>query len=69
MVETSKNIRKPLSSAEDCLVLKQRRGSLHLGMDVSVVHLSPYIMERQLDETAPKMPQPGIGSPRHEVPA
>ena len=39
------------------LGLEAARGLLHLGMDVSVVHLSPYIMERQLDETAAKMLQ------------
>lgn len=37
------------------LGLEAARGLLNLGMEVSVIHISPYLMERQLDETAGKL--------------
>ena len=39
------------------LGLEAARGLLNLGMDVSVIHLAPYLMERQLDPTAGKLLQ------------
>jgi len=39
------------------LGLEAARGLLNLGMDVSVVHINPYLMDRQLDEPASRMLQ------------
>ena len=57
MMETSKTFRKAIVIGGGLLGLEAARGLLHLGMDVSVVHIHPYLMERQLDETAAKMLQ------------
>ncbi|MGW8825381.1 nitrite reductase large subunit NirB [Paenibacillus lautus] len=57
MVKTSQQYKKAVVIGGGLLGLEAARGLLHLGMDVSVVHLNPYLMERQLDETAAKMLQ------------
>ncbi|RED65754.1 nitrite reductase large subunit NirB [Cohnella lupini] len=57
MVDTSKKYKKAVVIGGGLLGLEAARGLLHLGMDVSVVHINPYLMERQLDETAAKMLQ------------
>lgn len=57
MMETSKKHKKAVVIGGGLLGLEAARGLLHLGMDVSVVHIHPYLMERQLDETASRMLQ------------
>lgn len=57
MMDTSKKYKKAVVIGGGLLGLEAARGLLHLGMDVSVVHIHPYLMERQLDEPASKMLQ------------
>lgn len=57
MLQASKRYKKAAVIGGGLLGLEAARGLLHLGMDVSVVHIHPYLMERQLDETAAKMLQ------------
>ncbi|MBW5446342.1 nitrite reductase large subunit [Cohnella sp. CFH 77786] len=57
MMETSKKYKKAVVIGGGLLGLEAARGLLHLGMDVSVVHIFPNLMERQLDEAAAKMLQ------------
>lgn len=57
MQETAKTHRKALVIGGGLLGLEAARGLLHLGMEVSVVHINEYIMERQLDEAAAVMLQ------------
>ncbi|MGN7759853.1 nitrite reductase large subunit NirB [Paenibacillus sp. 22594] len=52
MQDTSQTYRKAVVIGGGLLGLEAARGLLHLGMEVSVVHIHPYIMERQLDEPA-----------------
>ncbi|GGF67822.1 nitrite reductase [NAD(P)H] [Paenibacillus albidus] len=55
MQETSKSYKKAVVIGGGLLGLEAARGLLHLGMEVSVVHIHHYIMERQLDEAASAM--------------
>lgn len=55
MQETSQSYRKAVVIGGGLLGLEAARGLLHLGLEVSVVHIHPYIMERQLDEPASVM--------------
>ncbi|MFC4305615.1 nitrite reductase large subunit NirB [Cohnella boryungensis] len=57
MMETSKKYKKAIVIGGGLLGLEAARGLLHLGMEVSVVHIHHYLMERQLDETAANMLQ------------
>ncbi|KHF33926.1 Nitrite reductase [NAD(P)H] [Paenibacillus sp. P1XP2] len=57
MLEASRKYKKAAVIGGGLLGLEAARGLLHLGMDVTVVHIHPYLMERQLDETASKMLQ------------
>ncbi|CAM4491294.1 nitrite reductase large subunit NirB [Paenibacillus typhae] len=57
MQETAKTHRKALVIGGGLLGLEAARGLLHLGMEVSVVHINEYLMERQLDEAAAVMLQ------------
>jgi len=57
MIETSKTYKKAVVIGGGLLGLEAARGLLNLGMQVDVVHLQPYLMERQLDMTAGKMLQ------------
>jgi nitrite reductase (NADH) large subunit len=52
MLETSKEYKKAAVIGGGLLGLEAARGLLNLGMDVSVIHLAPYLMERQLDPQA-----------------
>ncbi|MBB6447158.1 nitrite reductase large subunit NirB [Bacillus benzoevorans] len=52
MVEASKKYKKAAVIGGGLLGLEAARGLLNLGMDVSVIHLPAYLMERQLDPTA-----------------
>lgn len=57
MQETSQTYKKAVVIGGGLLGLEAARGLLHLGMDVSVVHIHGYLMERQLDEPASRMLQ------------
>jgi len=55
MIETAKTHKKAVVIGGGLLGLEAARGLLNLGMEVDVVHLMPYLMERQLDPVASKM--------------
>ncbi len=57
MMEASRRYRRAAVIGGGLLGLEAARGLLHLGMDVSVIHINPYLMERQLDQTAALMLQ------------
>ncbi|MFC0270408.1 nitrite reductase large subunit NirB [Metabacillus herbersteinensis] len=57
MVEASKKYKKAAVIGGGLLGLEAARGLLNLGMDVSVIHIAPTLMERQLDETAGRLLQ------------
>ncbi|TDK63028.1 NAD(P)/FAD-dependent oxidoreductase [Bacillus salipaludis] len=57
MLEASKKYKKAAVIGGGLLGLEAARGLLNLGMEVSVIHLAPYLMERQLDHTAGKLLQ------------
>ncbi|MDQ7863985.1 NAD-binding protein [Peribacillus frigoritolerans] len=49
------------------LGLEAARGLLNLGMEVHVVHIADYLMERQLDSTASLLLQKELEKPRNEL--
>ncbi|KMK78312.1 nitrite reductase [Alkalihalobacillus pseudalcaliphilus] len=57
MVESSKTYKKAAVIGGGLLGLEAARGLLHLGMEVHVIHIQDYLMERQLDAAAAKMLQ------------
>lgn len=57
MMEASRKHKKAAVIGGGLLGLEAARGLLNLGMDVTVVHIHPYLMERQLDEPASRMLQ------------
>ncbi|GAE28876.1 nitrite reductase large subunit NirB [Alkalihalobacillus hemicellulosilyticus] len=57
MVSSAKSYKKATVIGGGLLGLEAAKGLLHLGMEVDVVHLGPYLMERQLDEKAAKLLQ------------
>ncbi|WP_260284859.1 nitrite reductase large subunit NirB [Peribacillus aracenensis] len=57
MIEYSKNNKKAAVIGGGLLGLEAARGLLNLGMQVDVIHLSEFLMDRQLDPTAGKMLQ------------
>lgn len=57
MIKTAKEFKKAVVIGGGLLGLEAARGLLNLGMKVDVVHLMPYLMERQLDPTASKLLQ------------
>ncbi|RJE89051.1 NAD(P)/FAD-dependent oxidoreductase [Paenibacillus sp. 1011MAR3C5] len=57
MISASKSYKKAVVIGGGLLGLEAARGLLHLGMQVHVVHIHPYLMERQLDEAAATMLQ------------
>ncbi|NPC91538.1 NAD(P)/FAD-dependent oxidoreductase [Bacillus sp. WMMC1349] len=57
MLEASKTYQKAAVIGGGLLGLEAARGLLNLGMDVTVIHLEPYLMERQLDPTAGRLLQ------------
>ncbi|MGM0883819.1 MAG: nitrite reductase large subunit NirB [Bacillota bacterium] len=57
MIDASKKYKKAVVIGGGLLGLEAARGLLHLGMEVNVVHIFNYLMERQLDEAASKMLQ------------
>jgi nitrite reductase (NADH) large subunit len=57
MVEYSKKHKKAVVIGGGLLGLEAARGLLNLGMKVDVVHITDYLMDRQLDKTAGKLLQ------------
>ena len=57
MLEASKKYKKAAVIGGGLLGIESARGLLNLGMEVYVIHLAPYLMERQLDSTAGKLLQ------------
>ncbi|WP_462408597.1 nitrite reductase large subunit NirB [Neobacillus sp. Marseille-QA0830] len=57
MIDYAKSYKKAAVIGGGLLGLEAARGLLNLGMEVSVVHLSNYLMERQLDQTAGQLLQ------------
>ncbi|MBD2869208.1 nitrite reductase large subunit NirB [Paenibacillus arenilitoris] len=57
MIDASKQYKKAVVIGGGLLGLEAARGLLHLGMEVNVVHINPYLMDRQLDEAASRMLQ------------
>ncbi|MEC1521100.1 nitrite reductase large subunit NirB [Neobacillus niacini] len=57
MIEYSKNHKKAAVIGGGLLGLEAARGLLNLGMEVDVIHIHNYLMERQLDRTAGKLLQ------------
>lgn len=57
MIETSRQYKKAIVIGGGLLGLEAARGLLNLNMEVSVVHIFNYLMERQLDPTGSKMLQ------------
>lgn len=57
MIEAARSYKKAIVIGGGLLGLEAARGLLHLGMAVDVVHISEYLMERQLDEPAARMLQ------------
>ena len=57
MIESSKDYKKAVVIGGGLLGLEAARGLLNLGMEVKVVHLLPYLMEKQLDPVGSKMLQ------------
>ncbi|WHY02667.1 nitrite reductase large subunit NirB [Neobacillus sp. DY30] len=57
IIEISKKNKKTVVIGGGVLGLEAAKGLLNLGMNVYVVHIGSYLMERQLDETAARMLQ------------
>ncbi|WP_020619434.1 nitrite reductase large subunit NirB [Paenibacillus daejeonensis] len=57
MIETAKSYKKAVVIGGGLLGIEAARGLLNLGMEVHVVHIFKYLMERQLDEAASHMLQ------------
>ncbi|XEC95747.1 nitrite reductase large subunit NirB [Paenibacillus tarimensis] len=57
MIDASKKYKKAVVIGGGLLGLEAARGLLNLNMEVAVVHINPYLMERQLDQTASIMLQ------------
>lgn len=57
MIATAKKYKKAIVIGGGLLGLEAARGLLNLNMEVSVVHIHPYLMDRQLDQPASLMLQ------------
>jgi nitrite reductase (NADH) large subunit len=57
MIKTAKNYKNAVVIGGGLLGIEAARGLINLNMNVKVVHIFKYLMERQLDETAAKMLQ------------
>ncbi|MFC4404776.1 nitrite reductase large subunit NirB [Gracilibacillus xinjiangensis] len=57
MITASKNYKRAAVIGGGLLGLEAARGLLNLGMEVDVIHLSDYLMERQLDRSAGELLQ------------
>lgn len=60
MMEVSKIYKRAVVIGGGLLGLEAAKGLKNLGMEVDVVHIGRYLMERQLDETAAKMLQENL---------
>src|SRR3954463_1183006 len=60
MIEASKSYKKAVVIGGGLLGLEAANGLKLRGMDVTVVHVMPWLMERQLDETAGKLLQKSL---------
>lgn len=60
MIETAKRYRHAVVIGGGLLGLEAANGLRLRGMDVTVVHVAPWLLERQLDETAGKMLQKSL---------
>ncbi len=60
MIETAKTHKHAVVIGGGLLGLEAANGLMLRGMSVTVVHISPWLMERQLDETAGKMLQKSL---------
>ncbi|KAB2493291.1 nitrite reductase large subunit NirB [Priestia endophytica] len=61
MVDASKQYKKAAVIGGGLLGLEAARGLLNLGMEVDVIQNMPYVMNRQLDETAGNLLQKSLG--------
>lgn len=57
MIEYSKKYKKAAVIGAGLLGLEAARGLLNLGMEVDVIHINDYLMDRQLDEPAGRLLQ------------
>jgi nitrite reductase (NADH) large subunit len=60
MIEAAKTYKKAVVIGGGLLGLEAANGLMLRGMDVTVVHIMPWLMERQLDETAGKLLQKSL---------
>jgi nitrite reductase (NADH) large subunit len=60
MIEAAKQYKKAVVIGGGLLGLEAANGLMLRGMDVTVVHIMPWLMERQLDETAGKLLQKSL---------
>ncbi|WP_306982670.1 nitrite reductase large subunit NirB [Alkalicoccobacillus murimartini] len=60
MIDTAKNYKKAAVIGGGLLGLEAARGLLNLNMEVEVIHIADYLMERQLDNQAGKMLKEGL---------
>jgi nitrite reductase (NADH) large subunit len=60
MIETAKTHRHAVVIGGGLLGLEAANGLMLRGMDVTVVHISPWLMERQLDEAAGRLLQQSL---------
>jgi nitrite reductase (NADH) large subunit len=60
MIETARSFNKAVVIGGGLLGLEAANGLMLRGMQVSVVHIMPWLMERQLDETAGKLLQKSL---------
>jgi nitrite reductase (NADH) large subunit len=60
MIEAAQRYRKAVVIGGGLLGLEAANGLMLRGMDATVVHLMPWLMERQLDETAGKLLQQSL---------
>jgi nitrite reductase (NADH) large subunit len=60
MIEAAQNYKKAVVIGGGLLGLEAANGLMLRGMDVTVVHVMPWLMERQLDDTAGKLLQKSL---------
>src|SRR4030095_8587432 len=60
MIEAAQKFRKAVVIGGGLLGLEAANGVMKRGMDVSVVHVMPWLMERQLDDVAGKLLQKSL---------
>jgi nitrite reductase (NADH) large subunit len=60
MIEASRKFRKAVVIGGGLLGLEAANGLMKRGMDVTVVHVMPWLMERQLDDVAGKLLQQSL---------